>query len=689
MQSSSPFLQRITELIEENIANEQFGVSELADAMNMSRSNLLRKVQKETSASVSQFIRQVRLNRAMEMLKTDVFTVSEISYKVGFSSTSYFIKCFREQYGYTPGEASQQDVNCAAAENSTIAQPKHNSRYRWIAISAGIILLALAAIFFFNNAKHSPYRPDKSIAVLPFVNNSSDSINVYIINGVMESVLGHLQKIEDLRVVSRTSVEKYRSTTKSIPEITEELNVGYIVEGSGQKVGDEIRLNIQLIDAAGDRHLWAEEYHRNLGDIFDLQVEVAKSIAQRIEVIITPEEEERIRKVPTNDMVAYDYFLKGINELNKDTKEGMFEAIKWLEKAVGQDKNFALAYATIAIAYYYLDAFQIQKKYLSQLNYYADQALLIDTHLGEALIAKSFYYLNIRDYERALPYLEKALEYNPNSALVFNHLSNYYAMYVPNTARYLEYALKGVQLDINSQDSLTASYTYLHISNALIQAGFINEAEHYINKSLIYNPKNIFSDYVKAYILYARDNDIARLKKRLLNTLARDTTRLDVLQEVAKVCYYNQDYELAYEYYSKFLAVKDSLKLDIYPAEYAKIAVVHDKLGMHKKADNYLQLFKDFVDNDKSIYKHISLASYYSYKGDMDRALEEFKRFVKEDDYFYWVLLFQDDPMIENMNGHPEFDRLCALLKEKFWERHERIKQVLREKRLLLPGEAG
>lgn len=680
----SPFLRQITEIIDGNLAHEQFGVAELAEAMHMSRSNLLRKVQKEANCSVSQFIRQVRLQRALEMLRSNTLTVSEICYKVGFGSTSYFIKCFREQYGYTPGEAGQvEEAEAEATVEAPDDDPSDKRKYGWLAMGVGVVLLALTAIFFFNNSPRHPYPVEKSIAVLPFINNSSDSANVYIINGVMESVLGHLQKIEDLRVVSRTSVEKYRNTNRSIPEIKEELNVSYIVEGSGQKVGDEIRLNIQLIDAAGDRHLWAKEYQRNLGDIFDLQVDVAKSIAQEIQVIVTPDEEKRIRKVPTDDMVAYDYYLKGIDALKQETEEGVFEGIEWLEKAVKQDKNFALAYANMAIAYYYLDAFQVQKKYLSQLNYNADQALLIDAHLSDALIAKSFYYINVSDYEKALPYLERALEYSPNSAQVLNALSNYYANYMPNTEKYLEYALKGIQLDINSNDSVTTSFIYLHVSNALIQVGFISQARQYAEKSLAYNPQNIYSDYLRAYIIYAADDDINSLQENLINILAKDTTRIDVLQEVAKVCYYNENYELANKYYSKFLSLKKSLDLDIYPAEYAKIAVLHDKLGMPDKADHYLKLFKDFADEDKSIYKHISLAAYYSYEGDAKRALEEMKLFAREDDYFYWILMFEDDPMMEKMKGNPEFDKVCRQLKDKFWKRHERIKETLDEKGLL------
>ena len=130
---------------------------------------------------------------------------------------------------------------------------------------------------------------------MPFKNDSADSTNVYIVNGLMESILNNLQKIENLRVISRTSVEKYRTQQKTIPEIARELGVSYLVEGSGQKAGDKILLNIQLIDAKSDKHLWAEQYARETGDIFELQQEVAKKIAGEIEVIITPEEVNRIR----------------------------------------------------------------------------------------------------------------------------------------------------------------------------------------------------------------------------------------------------------------------------------------------------------------------------------------------------------------------------------------------------------
>ncbi len=303
------FLSQITAIVEKNISNEQFGVSELADEMNMSRSNLLRKVKKITKLSVSQLISQVRLKRSMELLRKSSLNVSEVSHQVGFSSTSYFIKCFREYYGYPPGEVGKRDE---ADPSPVPLNPSHRKRKFIILGSVGFIVILTVGLFTYYSLPSSQALPfEKSIAVLPFKNESNDSTNVYLINGLMEATLTNLQQMRDLKVISRTSSEKYRNTSKSIPEMAKELNVNYFVEGSGQKIGDRILLNIQLIEAASDKHLWARQYRREAKDIFELQQEIAKDIAEEIQVIITPDEEKRIEKNPTDDLVAYDLFLKG------------------------------------------------------------------------------------------------------------------------------------------------------------------------------------------------------------------------------------------------------------------------------------------------------------------------------------------------------------------------------------------
>ena len=357
------FLSELTAVIEKNISNDHFGVSELAAEMNMSRSNLLRKVKKESKLSVSQLISQVRLKLAMDLLRKTSSNVSEVSHQVGFSSTSYFIKCFREYYGYPPGEVGKRDVipteTGKLPENlqESSFDPKGKKFMGLMVAVPGILTIALIGFVFWNKVSTSYSEGEKSIAILPFKNDSNDSTNLYIINGLMESTLNKLQQIQNLRVVSRTSVEKYRNTSKSIPEMAKELNVKYFVEGSGQKMGDRILLNIQLIDATADKHLWSKQYRRETKDIFELQEEIAKSITQEIEVFITPEEKSRIEKKATDDPIAYDYFLKGKDLFYRSGRKDLEESIPWFHKAIERDPKFSLAYATAAMVYYYLDIF--------------------------------------------------------------------------------------------------------------------------------------------------------------------------------------------------------------------------------------------------------------------------------------------------------------------------------------------
>ncbi|WP_198416757.1 helix-turn-helix domain-containing protein [Marinilabilia rubra] len=347
----SGFIEKAEAVILENISKEQFGVSEMAELMNMSRSSLLRKIKTQTKLSANQFIRQVRLNKGMELLKQDTLTVAEISYQVGFGNTSYFIKCFREQYGYSPGEVRKGKL----PDEDVAVQVRFLSKYRWPLFAAVSLIVIVLSVLLLPKKSTVPADIDKSIAVLPFKNESSDSSNLYFVNGLMETTLNNLQKIGDLRVVSRTSVAKYGNTNKAIPEIAEELNVNYIVEGSGQRVENQILLNIQLIEASTDRPVWGEQYSRELGDVFTLQNEVARKITDAIEAVVTPAEMSQIEKIPTENLEAYDYYLKALEPYYSRTREGLEQAISLFKKAIENDEQFALAYANIAISYYFLD----------------------------------------------------------------------------------------------------------------------------------------------------------------------------------------------------------------------------------------------------------------------------------------------------------------------------------------------
>ncbi|WP_346857363.1 helix-turn-helix domain-containing protein [uncultured Draconibacterium sp.] len=680
--NNSDFITKAEAIILENISNEQFGVSELADLMNMSRSSLLRKIKTQTQLSASQFIRQVRLAKSMQLLQEGALSVSEISYQVGFGNTSYFIKCFREQYGYSPGEVKKGTI---PFENTDDEIPFLN-KYKWHIIG-GVLFLVVVLLLVFPSKKgevSAELEMEKSIAVLPFKNESSDSSNLYFVNGLMESTLSKLQKIKDLRVISRISVEGYEKTDKTIPELAEELNVNYFVTGSGQKIGDQVLLTIQLIEASGNRQIWAEQYNRKVVDIFELQNEVALKIVSSVEAIVTPAELEQIEKKPTENLVAYDYYLQALDPFLSRTNEGLTKAIGLFEKAVEQDPEFALAYANIAISYYLLEMFQMEKQYTEKINSNADKALLYDPKSAASLIAKAFYYIQTEEYKLALPYLNKALEYNPNSVLAVQMLADFYFRLSPNSNKYLEYALKGVQLNIAANDSVTQSYICLNLGSALIQNGFVDLALTYINKSLAFAPDNYYAPYLKELILFSKDLNVEQTKNQLLELWNKDTTRLDILQEVAKFHYYDEEYEKAFYYYELFARTREKNRLDIYLQEDIRIGKVYEKMGLDRQASDFYASYTHYCEKDESIYKSASLAMKYANEGKEEKAIEQLQLFAAQNNYQYWILVFMKiDPLVEPLKSHPEFEKVMQKIERRFWENQARLKKSLEEKGLM------
>jgi TolB-like protein len=681
--AKNEFLSELNSIIDANIANEQFGVSELAEAMNMSRSNLLRKVKKETKLSVSQLISQARLNRAMEVLRTTSANVSEVSHQVGFNSPSYFIKCFREYYGFPPGEVGKRANESAPTGNAkmipddTVSTKEGSIAKKLIVVAVGIVCVSALVILLYIKPWAGSAK-EKSIAVLPFKNDSNDSTNVYFVNGLMESTLNNLQQIKELKVTSRTSSEKYRNTSKSISEIAKELGVNYFVEGSGQKIGDRIVLNIQLIDGTTDKHLWAKQYRRETKEIFELQAEIAKNIADEIDVIITLEERNRIQKKPTNNLVAYDHYLKGRDMFYKSDRSDLLASLPHFENAIQEDPQFALAYATSAMVLYYLDIFQAEKRYSNQLTNYADKAISLDPSSGESLIAKALDFTGKREYKQALPYFEKALALNSNNGLILHFLCEFYSVYIPNPRKHLEYALLKVKNDVPIKDSATAGFNYFHLSNAFFENGFIDESMTYINRSLAYDSNGYFTRFFRVYVQYAKTNDDLKTKAGLLKEWKRDTTRFDIQQEVAKMCFMMGDYEEAYRYYKPFIETRKMLQLDLFKHEDLRIAIVFAKMGLKSESENLIRSFREYAENSQTMYRDLHFTQYYAATGESAKAIESMKLFSAQENFSYVVLWLADDPLLASVKNHPEFKKAMQEINTKFWKSHREIEAGLR-----------
>ncbi len=235
---------------------------------------------------------------------------------------------------------------------------KRRTRLRWAAMAAALLALAVVvagiAMFSRYRVRSTLAAPEKSIAVLPFENRSGDKANAYFADGIQEEILTRLAKIADLKVISRTSTQHYKSTPENLPEIARQLGVAHILEGSVQKSGDAVRVNVQLIKAANDSHLWADTFDRKLTDIFSVESEVAKAIADQLRAKLTGQEEQVITAKPTDNPEAYDAYLRGLAYTLKtaDTPTNALGAQKYLREAVRLDPKFALGWALLS----YVDA---------------------------------------------------------------------------------------------------------------------------------------------------------------------------------------------------------------------------------------------------------------------------------------------------------------------------------------------
>ena len=260
--------------------------------------------------------------------------------------------------------------------------------------------------------------------MLPFENRSRDTDNAYFADGIQDEILTRLSKIADLKVISRTSTQHYKSAPENLSEIAKQLGVAHILEGSVQKSGDAVRVNVQLIKAANDSHLWADTFDRKLTDIFSVESEVAKAIADQLRANLTGQEEQVIAAKPTDNLEAYDAYLRGLAYTLKTptTPANSLGAQKYLKEAVRLDPKFALAWALLS----YVDA----RGYLTQnleptvalreeARQAAETALTLQPNLGEAILAKGYYhYACLKDYDTAVRYFEQARQFLPNSSRI-------------------------------------------------------------------------------------------------------------------------------------------------------------------------------------------------------------------------------------------------------------------------------
>jgi TolB-like protein/Tfp pilus assembly protein PilF len=321
-----------------------------------------------------------------------------------------------------------------AARLAAVAKRK---RAAFRLMSLGVLVIALAISIWIYLRRESqniaqvpaqtaatPPIAEKSIAVLPFENLSEEKANAYFADGIQDEILTRLSKIADLRVISHTSTQHYKSSPQNLREIAEQLGVAHVLEGSVQKSGDAVRVNVQLIKAADDSHLWADTFDRKLTDIFSVESEVAKSIADQLQAKLTGREKQVIAAKPTDNVEAYDAYLRGLAYSLKttNTPAALLGAQKYLKEAVRLDPKFALSWALLSWVEargYLTQTLQHTVALREEARQAAETALALQPNLGEAIVANGYYHYScLKDYDTAMRYFKQARQFLPNSSRI-------------------------------------------------------------------------------------------------------------------------------------------------------------------------------------------------------------------------------------------------------------------------------
>jgi TolB-like protein/AraC-like DNA-binding protein/Tfp pilus assembly protein PilF len=698
------FISKLTEIIQTNIGNENFSIKELAYELGISHYSLNRRLFAITNKTFKQFLREARLQKALHMLQNEELTVSEIAYKVGFSSPAYFNTCFHEFFGYPPGKVSKEVFASANEINHIHVMENLKQKgpvWRTFLIISSLffaVLVFLVYIFFIKNSSTKISTPlndlEKSIAVLPFKNISDTLSNRYFIDGLMEEILTNLSKIHDLRVIPRSSVEQFREPGKTAHEIGKKLNADYIVVGSAQKNGNIVRLWVQLIEASREGQIWAETYEveiRETKDIFKIQSQVAQSIAAKLKTTITPDEKQRIEKTSTIDLTAYDFYLRGREEeekymLDNKNKLSLRKAEELYNKALRNDSAFALAYTGLARVYwekyYYKTEAYFSENYIDSVLILCDIALSYDDQLSDAHTIKGKYYRETKKPEQAHKEYDKAISLNPNDWVAYWEKGKLYYCEYDHIQSLINFEkaislYRGEQLPILLR---TIGQEFMHL-------GFPEKAYYYWKAAL-----DLDGDSSSYYIdLMANEFCHGNFTKAIDygdKAYANDSTYtyFNIILTLSHIFLGN--YEKSLKYLNNHLESFKSLgQTDV--VSMWIIGYIYWKNGYKEKAEYY---FEETIINSYRMLDlgrvyailpdvYYDLAGVYAFRGETDNAFKNLRIFSqKKCTSIDWSIMLKNDPLFDSIRDEPEFQKIIKEVEKKYQAEHERVRKWLEER---------
>ncbi len=690
--TNDELLDKIRKIVEDNLHNELFGVSELAASLGMNRSYLHRKINALTKTSVSQFIRQTRLRHAREMLRQTSLTVSEVAYKVGFSSVTYFNKCFHDYYGYPPGKVGNRDEKEEA--NSSLKVKKN------IVYTALIFLIVVISVVIFVKITGTQNSNEISVAVLIW-DDSSPEKDKFVISGINDYVRSGLCAVNYLTVTARRAVMRYEGDTQiSIKKIGKDLGVDYILAASGH-TDDKIVLTVYLNNAKTGDVKWSDTFYKDREEVISFQPELTKKIINLgLEITLSKEEKRKIENVVTNDLEANKYYSKGLynlnlaqcnymcNHQNPELNKFLIEAKDNLEIALNYDSLLAPAYAYLAKIYYFLGAskerFDSLLVFRDLIRVNAEKAYKIDFNSEEACIAKAYSCWLEKDFEKAIDYLNEALTINPNSAEAMGRMVNIYGFNLRWADKFAEYALKNLKINNGvTEDDFTRSTIYFCTALALSRTGFFKEAEPYYIKTLEVAPNHAAAFTQKTFdMVYSnferKDKAIDYFVTNYPHNGYDRGYDLDYFEDLGYLYYLIGDYENAYKNFNIQIEKYGDIGREKYVLiYYHTLKKLNKDVEINKCKETCLLRLNEY-GNPR--FKDYILSAWYCITEDKEKAREHLKQVTqmgKGIPSYNIIFELYYSPMFENLRDDIEFAKMCEEIDNQFWEIHEKTEKYL------------
>ncbi len=577
-------------------------------------------------------------------------------------------KCLEEEKAkrYQRAEEIVEDLTRVKQElTAPVAGARKALKLPWV--MAGMVLLAgLAALYFLLLTRPSAV-DRKSIAVLPFKNMSGDKDDEYFSDGITEDIITQLSKIGDLKVISRTSVMQYKGVTKNLREIGKQLDVASILEGSVRRSGNRVRIVSQLIDAQTDEHIWAETYDREMKDIFDIQSDVAQKIAIALKAKLSAGEGEHLAKKPTENLTAYDYYLKGREYYYNYRKQDNENAIELFKKALQLDSNYVLAYAGLADAYAQrMWRFGFPAGWVDSAIDVSNKAISLDPSSAEAYKAIGLAYEYKGWLRKALEADQKAVRLNPNYHPAVANVGWVY-WFLGEYSEALRWMKKSQALaPTNAQTSFGVAYVYLFL-------GDDPNATKWYQKALDLQPDFVYALQGMGWLFLRKGqyDEAYGYARRILSLDRIDVAGLALAGD-AQLCV--GSLTEARDYYQQALSV-DSTKGDLH----TRLGYIARKNGDKQEARHLLgqsrKLVQEQIEKRNEWWElPYTNALTHAIEGNKSEAYKWLQKAIDAGWRDYrWGLI---DPLLESLRNDEQFQQMMAQVKTKVDEERKKAESL-------------